>query len=145
MSDGSTSEFPKMAVGTWWHLRRRFRKAVPRKVSREYLNSALGSTEDSAPKSTLPDLQRMSLVDDGGAPTDLATRWGDDAQYREVCKVIRERVYPSQLRDLGANRESATSWFATNTRVDKGTAGRMAAFYLMLVEADLRKLSPPDK
>ena len=115
-------------------------------VTKEYLISALISTDESVPKSTLGDLRRASLIDEDGVPTDLARKWVEDGRYAEVCGVIRERVYPLELREFGSDRSRIAAWFARSAGVPENQAKRMAAFYLMIVEADLamiKSLSSP--
>ncbi len=141
MPNHPAAVYPTMAPGTWWHLRRRFRKAMPERVTRNYLVSALSSTAEAAPSSTLPDLQRMQLVDEEGVPTALAAKWRDAAQYRDVCTTIVERVYPASLGEL-TDPNAIAAWFANETSAGEQAAARMTAFYLTLRDADLTKLSP---
>ena len=142
MADSQSAEYPSIPVVTWWHLRKCFRRATPARVTRDYLVSALSSTVASIPKSTLPDLRLMGLVEAEGATTELGRRWGDDAHYHDVCALIRQRVYPAEIRELVHDQQQAASWFASRARVGQETADAMAALYLVLRDADLKKLKP---
>lgn len=63
--------------------------------------------------------------------------------YAEVCKEVREEVYPEELLDAvpdpSNNRQAAERWFASAAKVGANSALKMALLYQVLVEADLSK------
>jgi hypothetical protein len=132
-----------LAPASWWALRKRFRRAMPAVVSPTYLVSALGMTAESVPRSILPSLRQMGLVDEHGKPTELAAAWCEDARYREVCRTIRDRAYPRELSHLAETasdpRAAVRSWFATNAGAGEHDARAMADFYLLLIDADVAR------
>ena len=68
----------------WWALRRKLGQTMPKEIAPSYLasvlNIGLGST-----RNVLPGLRAVGLIDDTGKPTELANRWRNDAEYRQVC------------------------------------------------------------
>lgn len=140
MAVDERKNYPMMATPHWWSLRRKFRAAIPKEVTANYLASALGMAEKSARGNILPSLRTAGIIDKDSKPTDLAVRWRDDAQYAAVCKEIRETVYPQELLDLApdssASRSSIQSWFANHTGLGASGAFKMTSFYTMLLEAD---------
>ena len=134
--------YPTMAPGTWWHLRKRFRSKMPPRVSRDFLFSALSATLESVSAQTLPDLQRLLLVDERGVPTKFAHLWCDDTLYATACANICFQIYPAELRDAGADRDHAAAWFEAHAGGRTETALRMADLYVVLREADLATLRP---
>jgi hypothetical protein len=71
--------------------------------------------------------------------------WRDDKQYSQVCKEIREDVYPQELLDLAPDvsieRSTVQTWFANHSEVGENAAKKLASFYLLMVEADPSKES----
>jgi ribosomal protein S25 len=132
-----------MPIPHWWGLRRKFRAAIPREVTNTYLAAALGMGENSAAANIMPTLKSTGIIDKDNKPTDLAVRWRDDAQYPAVCNEIRKAVYPQELLDLAPDRsvgrQVIQTWFANHTGLGESGASKMAAFYVMLVEADPAK------
>ena len=143
MADDARKSFPMMATPHWWSLRKKFRSAIPREVTPNYLAAALGMNENSAKTNVMPTLRQTGIVDKDNKPTDLAVRWRDDANYADVCQEIRAAVYPQELRDLAPDtstpRESIRSWFANHTGMGESGAQKMTAFYWTLLEADPTK------
>lgn len=132
--------YPKIPVSNWWDLRRKFRQAFPRQIDSDYLASVLSISENAARKNLIPPLRSIGLIDEDGRPTSLANDWRDDEHYAEVCKTIRERIYPPQLLDAfpppKPDRAAVANWFARNTGTGVAAAQQMASFYLLLCEAD---------
>ncbi|MYA34697.1 MAG: hypothetical protein F4164_06210 [Gemmatimonadales bacterium] len=85
-------------------------------------------------------LRAVGLVDKDGTPTPRANGWRDDELYAEVCKEIREEVYPQELRDAvpdtsGAG-DAAQGWFMRTTGCGQSAARKMASLYSLLTDAD---------
>ncbi|APW59618.1 DUF5343 domain-containing protein [Paludisphaera borealis] len=135
--------FPVLPVKHWWILRDRFRRSIPGTVSANYLSTVLAMTEQSAQANIIPSLRTTGLIDESGKPTDLARKWRDDAQYTQVCKIILDRVYPEELRDIGSDenvdRVQIGRWFANHTGGGEALIRKYSAFYITLCEADLSK------
>jgi hypothetical protein len=75
---------------------------------------------------------------DEGKTGERAKQWRDDAHYAAVCKDILKAVYPQELLDAVTNpteRQQAERWFARKTGAGESAAKRMAALYVVLVEA----------
>jgi hypothetical protein len=92
--------------------------------------------DPKAADSYLRELKTLQLVDDDGKPTDLAKQWRDDTKYPEVCKEIREHVYPSELLSVAPppdpGRDSVIKWFMHGAGLGQGAAQNKASPYLLL-------------
>ena len=143
MVNEEKKSYPMMAVRNWFALRKKFKISIPKEVTANYLSSTLGMTLLSAQKNILPYLRLTGLIDQDGKTTDKAIKWRDDNQYPEVCENIRKEIYPQELLDLATpndlDRNSIQTWFANNTGSGASQAGKQAAFYIMLCDADLSK------
>jgi len=137
---GERQGFPMIPIRAWWALRKRFRLTMPKEVTATYVASALDMTPRSADANVLPSLRQMGLIDADGKPSDLANRWRDDDEYAEVAETIRSEVYPRELLDLApaghADRNTVQSWFARHTGAGESAARKMAAVYMILIDAD---------
>ena len=95
----------------------------------------------------LPYLKDIGLIDEEGKTLDLARDWRDDKKYAEVCKAIRERIYPEDLFSAAPNptqdREAAERWFASHTGAGASAVRRMRQFYTILADADVSKRPEP--
>lgn len=143
MAEQETKVFPLIPVKHWWALRKRFQQSIPGVVTDNYLATVLSMQAVSARANVLPSLKRMRIIDDEGRPTDLAKKWRDDSQYAQVCKAIRQEVYPQELSDAVPNavtdRDSVETWFANHTGAGRVAVQRMAACYVVLCEGDPAK------
>ena len=133
--------FPIISSRAWWDLRRAFSRSLPGEVNARYLATVLDMSERAA-ANVLPNLRRVGLVDDAGAPTERAVLWRDDAHYPEVCSAIVGDVYPKQLTDAlpppDPDRERVTSWFARETRTGEAASSQMGRLYILLTQRDVR-------
>lgn len=134
--------YPMLGVAVWWKLREQFQKSLPGNVSRSYLATVLGIEERSAGNLVGP-LRTLGLVQEDGKPTERANHWRFDEDYPQVCKDIREDVYPRELLDAipdaAANREGVIRWFMRAAGVGEAGAKKMAATYELLTDADPTK------
>lgn len=146
MPEPEKKSYPMIAGKAWWGLRERFKRTIPATVSPSYIASTLNMSDASARNNVLPALHGTGLIDDTGKPTDLAVKWRDDVHYKEACGTIIKDVYPRELVDLGADRKDEVQrWFSTHCRVGASAAGKMAALYLLLQEADPSKANGPSE
>jgi hypothetical protein len=104
-------------------------------------------TETSAKANILPSLKQVGLVDtEGKTNQELAKKFRDDDQYAKFCEDIIKKVYPQELRDAfpdkELNREKVKKWFMNHTNNGDSAAGRIAAFFVALVQADSRPVAP---
>ena len=133
--------FPMLPGAHWWALREKFKQSMPGVVTDSYLAAALNMQARSARGNVLPYLKDVGLIDAEGKPQDLAKAWRDDHQYPDVCKQIREGVYPDDLLsavpDATADRAAAERWFANHTGAGTSAVRRMSQFYSIVVAADL--------
>jgi hypothetical protein len=143
VAEDSRKTYPTMPTPHWWALRRKFRAAIPREITNNYLAAALGMSEKSAAANIMPSLKSTGIIDKDNKPTDIAVRWRDDTQYPSVCDDIRNTVYPQELLDLAPDssvgRQVVQTWFANHTGAGESGAAKMTSFYLMLAEADPAK------
>jgi hypothetical protein len=143
MAEEKKPSFPMIPVVQWWKLREKFKQSIPGVVTDNYLSAALGIQPISARKNILPYLKAIGLIDEEGKTLELAKAWRDDAQYAEVCKKIREKIYPNELMaavpNPAADRNAVERWFANHTGSGVSAVGKMAAFYITLSEADISK------
>ncbi len=139
-NDQAKGGYPVMPIKHWWALRRKFQTSIPGTVTTTYLAAALNMTEPAAQTNVMPSLKRTGLIDENGKPTALANDWRNDAKYPEVCEKVRKSVYPQEIQDLAsdtsAERGQVSQWFASHTGAGRSAATKMAAFYLMLLQAD---------
>lgn len=143
MIDGTKDTYPKLPTNHWFALRKQFKKSVPpQPLTLSYVKSVLGNiTEGSARTNVFGPLKAIGLLDSINKPTELAVRWRDDSQYANVCKEIREKIYPQEVRglfpDADADNTDLRDWFANHTGLGENAASKMARFYLLLTKADL--------
>ncbi len=99
--------------------------------------------EDSARANVVSALALTGIIDESGKPTDCASRWRDDSDYKTVCEEIRKEVYPQELLDLApdvsANKATIERWLAQKYKLGEAASSKQAAFYLLLLEADATK------
>ncbi len=141
MAEGNEKRvtYPSIPVRNWWDLRRKFKQTFPRQVNPDYLASVLGISEKAA-RNLMPPLRVIGFIDDDGKPTSLANDWRSDEHYPDVCKTIRENIYPPELLDAfpapKVDKNAVVNWFSRNTGTGIVAARKMATFYALLCEAD---------
>jgi len=137
--------FPMLPGAHWWALREKFKQSIPGVVTDSYLAAALNMQPGSARVNVLPYLRDIGLINKENKTQELAKAWRDDAQYANVCRQIREKIYPEDLRsaapDPTKDRSTIERWFANNTGAGASAVRRMTQFYLILLEADAKKKS----
>jgi hypothetical protein len=137
--------FPMLPGAHWWVLREKFKQSIPGVVTESYLAAALNMQARSARVNILPYLRDIGLIDKENKTQELAKAWRDDAQYANVCKQIREKIYPEDLRsaalDPAKDRPTIERWFANHTGAGTSAVQRMTQFYIILLEADAKKKS----
>lgn len=142
------STFPMLPGAHWWALREKFKQSIPGVVTDSYLAAALNMQAKSARGNVLPYLRDIGLIGDDNKTQELAKAWRDDSQYASVCKQIRERIYPDDLRsaasDPSKDRSVIERWFANHTGAGVSAIRRMTQFYLILLEGDVEK-KPQDR
>ena len=140
MEEKKKTKYPLLARKNWWTLRSRFKDKVPTKVTDGYLSPVLKMTKRSARVNVIPELKLIGLIDDKGKPTELANRWRIDTEYSKVCEEIKKTIYPSELLDAVpdpvSDKKGAVGWFMAEAKVGEGTAGIMASFYIIVIQAD---------
>ena len=138
-----TKSFPMLPGAHWWTLRDKFKQSIPGVVTDSYLAAALNMKARSARANILPYLKDIGLIDEEGKTQDLAKEWRDDKQYSEVCKKMRNNIYPGELLAAISNptedREVAERWFANHTGAGTSAVKRMTQFFIILAEADASK------
>lgn len=143
MSSEKKDSFPILPVRQWWALRSRFQGTIPGIVTATYIASALSIKEVSARNNIIPYLRQAGIIDESSKPTDRAKEWRDDSLYPTVCKNIINEIYPEELRAAcqkpTTDRDCVERWFAHRTGSGKSAVQKMAAFYIMLCEADISK------
>ena len=141
--------FPMLPINHWWALRKKFKQSIPGVVTDSYLATVLNMQENSARANVLPYLKQLQIIDEEGKTGERAKLWRDDGHYAEVCKAIREEIYPAELLDAVPNpntdRNQAERWFANRTGAGDSAAKRMAAVYAVLVAADASKQPDQEK
>lgn len=140
-ADGRRQGYPVIPAKNWWDLRKRWQSNLPRaKVDAEYLRTVLGVDSARWARTLVSYLTTLGLIDDQGKPTELANRWRHDDEYRVAAHTILEKVFPHELLDAlpcsDADRADVTRWFTRNARLGDKAAGRTAAFYMLLCQAD---------
>lgn len=136
--------YPKLPRKIWWLLRDRLKQSLPTTVTPTIIQSLSDMNEGSAKSNVLAPLRELGLLGDDNKPTELASRWRDDDEYRAVCHEIRDRIYPKELveafPDGGSNNEKAIKgWFMRVGKVGEPAAKMYTQLYQLLSEADLTK------
>ena len=138
--ESTRGTYPVIGQKAWWKLRKQFRQSVPAQVTARYLATVLGIQEKSAEANVLLGLRRVGLVDKDGTPMLRANDWRDDERYPQVCREIREEIYPQELRDAvpdpSSAGDAARGWFMRTTGSGQSAAGKMASLYSLLTDAD---------
>ena len=139
------SSFPVIPIRHWWALRKKFRQSVPTSLNLSSLMITLDIKEEKTARVNVYDqLIKMGLIDkDGKVNQELANKWREDEHYAEVCKQIRQKIYPKELLDLSpspnGSRAKTARWFRINASVGESIANKMAAVYELLTEANPSK------
>lgn len=141
MADQKQS-YPIIASGVWWKLRDQFRRSLPSTVDADYLSTVLDCEKKTA-QNILPALRTMGLIDEKGKPTERGNHWRFDEDYPEVCRAIRDQLYPEALvnavPDPAHNLDGVQRWFQRNGGVGDAAAKQMARVYQLLSEANPAK------
>src|SRR5688500_14941753 len=120
MHERSRVAFPTFPSSCWWPLRERFKRALPPSITTEYLQAVL-EVEPKTARNLVPMLRQMGLTDETGALRARANAWRVDSEYAEVCRAIRDEIYPAALRhavpDPARDCDSAVRWFMKTTGV----------------------------
>jgi hypothetical protein len=134
--------YPMISASTWWTLRKKLSQSPSLRITDTTLATLLQMKPISA-KNLISPLRRIGLIDSEGKPTERALRWRNDDQYPQVCEDIRKEIYPEDLVNLfsgsDVSRSSLENWFANTAAVGNSAKKAMAAFYLLLTEADPTK------
>jgi hypothetical protein len=144
MAEEKKPSYPMLPAAAWWKLRDKFKQSIPGVVTDNYLATTLNTQARSARVNILPYLKAIGLIEeDGKTNQELAKAWRDDAQYAEVCKNLKERLYPNDLiaavHNPSEERSAVERWFANKTGTGISAVSKMAAFYIILSEADVSK------
>ena len=131
--------YPYVPARAWWDLRKRFVQAPPGRVTRDYLQSVLGTGENAA-SDVLGALKSLGLVAEDGRLTQVAHDWRSDEHYSDACRKMIEAVYPSELLDAfpedNPSRDAVQKWFLRNTGTGENAAYKRALMYVLLKQAD---------
>lgn len=140
MAEEKKSLYPMLPVAHWWTLRDKFKQSIPGVMTDSYLAASLNIKPENARANIMPYLKAIGLIDEEGKTKDFAKEWRDDEQYANVCKKIRDKIYPSELiaavADPLKDRKAVERWFASETGNGVSAVKRMAAFYIVLSEAN---------
>src|SRR5688500_2913908 len=123
MHERTRAAYPTFPSSCWWPLRERFKRALPQSITADYLQEVL-EVESKTARNLLPMLRMMGLTDEAGTLRPRANAWRVDSEYPQVCREIRDEIYPAALRMAvpypGRDFEAAVRWFMKTTGV--GTA-----------------------
>ncbi|MEL7570294.1 MAG: hypothetical protein AAGU14_06990 [Eubacteriaceae bacterium] len=133
--------YPTLSSANWWKLREKFYASFPRSaISEEYLASILSMKISSVKNNgIILNLKYLGLIDDENKCTDLANRWRMDETYPDVCAEIRNKVYPSELIDIGTDRVAINSWFMAKNGAGTSQASKLTALYLLVSNPEIKK------
>lgn len=134
--------YPMISTSNWLALRSQFQKTLPSQVAPSYLKSLLGFTNENTAQSLLSGLRKLGLIDEDNRTTPRANDWRSDLKYSETCQKMIEEIYPQELIDLysGPNidRNSIKQWFMHTAALGDSGAAKVAAFYIMLNEGEVK-------
>lgn len=141
MAEEKQQTYPDIPYNQWWKIRNIFIKRLIPSINSQYLQDVLGTGPASA-RGIYRNLVLFGFVDKDGNTTDRANHWRLDDQYPKVCKDIMTDIYPAGLLDVPTeivDRNFLINWFVRNTRVGVNYAGKNAAVFELLREADPTK------
>ena len=146
---GKYAGLPTITTTNWFRVRERFKEKIPPIVTSERLLPHLALKDaHSINCNVIVPLKQMGILDDLGAPTDLARRWRIDSEYSDVCKIILERVYPREVIDLlregGCSKADIQDCFFRNG-FGKESSRKMARVLLMLDGGEFTRVSHLNK
>lgn len=128
------TSFPQIPRPVWYGVRSMFSRSLSRRLDENALAAAL-DVQPSAAKQYLLELRRVGLINEEGAPTELAAKWRSEDGFDEAIQDILKIAYPENLVALapakGADRAVVERWFK-NHGLGEGTAKNKAATYLMI-------------
>ena len=133
--------YPVFSGANWWKLRNKFKSAFPKgAITEEYLASVLSMQIASVKNNgILANLRALGLLDDENKCTDLANRWRLDDTYASACEEMRNRVYPSELIDIGTDRGAVTSWFMNKSGAGESLASKLTSLYLLVSNPEIKE------
>ena len=133
--------YPNIPVSHWHKLRIQFKKSIPGSVTPNYAASVLGMTENSAKVNIIPSLKLIGMIDENdNTNLEMAKKFRDDEQYKELCAEIINHNYPREVHDAfpdsNSDRGKIKTWFMNHTGIGSSGANRYVAFYVALLAAD---------
>jgi hypothetical protein len=143
--------YPVIPVRHWWALRKKFRLSVPPNLTSSSLMITLDIKEEKTARVNVYDqLIKIGMIDkEGKVNQELANKWREDEHYAEVCKQIKQKIYPKELTDLelspDGGRVKIARWFRINAGVGESLANKMASVYELLTEANPGRGDEPGK
>jgi hypothetical protein len=135
----AVTTYPKLGMTAWRILRARAAQAPTQKFTPATVATLLGHDSPvSAANNVVTPMQKIGLIDENGALTDLGNRWRNDASYAEACQEIIEKIYPPELAgfttaDGSPDKTMVTMWFQHQNFGDSN-ARQMASTYVMIAE-----------
>ncbi|MGV3582033.1 MAG: DUF5343 domain-containing protein [Methylophilus sp.] len=126
-------------------MRKKLKSTMPKAITKSFVAAAMDIKEVSAQMNVIAPMKQLGLLDDNGAPTQLANKWRSDETYAAACKDMRENTYPQELLDLAPTVETEKSiiqsWISSHLMVGEESARQSTTVYLLLLEADATKQS----
>lgn len=139
-----TPSYPLVPQDVWWRLRKLFiSKGQPRPAWNEDYLLSIGLRQSKASaRNVVRPFKRFGLFTDDGKPAGRFWDWLDDSKYSKVCNQILHEVYPEALTAIFTStdddeRARLVSWFQRNQNVMPDVAKQYAAFYMLLLKADV--------
>ncbi len=137
----ATTGFPKVPAKAWRTLRARAIAAPSTKFTPSLVSAQLDmASPESARRNIVVNLERLGLIDDSGALTELGQKWRSDASYADACQEMLDATYPSELASLTTDDGSLDArqvrrWF-DQKGFGTSNAKQMAATYLLIAAKD---------
>ncbi len=134
---------PRITTKNWWGIRKKLKSTMPKVISKSFVAAAMGVGDASAQGNVIAPMIQFGLLDENGAPTQLANEWRNDDTYASSCKKMRENTYPQELCDLAPDMETdkgmVQTWISSHLMVGAESARQSASVYMLLLEADPAK------
>lgn len=90
--------FPQMTESAYTKVREAFRRALPGKVTQTWvMTNVEGYKAEPSARSLMAYLRQFGLIDENGAPTDVANQWRLDETYAASCEVLLLNAYPADM------------------------------------------------
>jgi hypothetical protein len=139
-----------MTESAYTKVREAFRRALPNKVTATWIMTNVDGyrTEPSA-RSLMAYLRQFGLIDENGAPTDVAKQWRLDETYSASCEVLLRNAYPADMVEAVSGSVPSSDVLVRlfmNHGFGLGSAKNLSRIFRLIAskEVPMRVAAPPN-